>query len=163
MTDNVVVLLSSLLSTLLGGVIAIVGNIVTQKHQYKKEKTMWTNEKRLDLYADLISLLDSIKIKVEPVYDENFSIVELKTEVEYVKTKLAELLQFTSENNGKLLLFLPNGVNSNLVKLSGDIYSIIANEQKQRIDFSNYEESDIWKAVEQAKSISNKLKDEINK
>ena len=56
-----------------------------------------------------------------------------------------------------------DGVNSNSVKLSGDIYSIIANEQKQRIDFSNYEESDIWKAVEQAKSISNKLKDEINK
>lgn len=163
MNGDIINLLNSFLSALLGGALAIVGNIVAQKYQYKKEKTMWTNENRLDLYADLISLLDSIQIKVQPIYDEDLSIIELKTEVEYLKTKLAELLQFSSENNGKLLLFLPDGVNNDLVKLSGEIYSIIANEQKQQIDFSNYKKIDIWKVVEQAKSISNKLKDEINK
>lgn len=162
-TCEIVDIINSLFATLLGGILAIIGSVVAQHYQWKKEKSMWLNEKRLDLYADLISLLDSIEIRVQSNYNKNLSVVELKTEVEYVKTKLAELLQFMECNNGKLLLFLPKGVNTDLVKLSGAIYAITSDEQKQIIDLSNIENSEIYKVVRQAMKISVKLKNELNK
>lgn len=158
-----ITLLNNLFLTLLGGVLAIIGSIVAQRYQYKKEKTLWLNEKRIDLYADLISLLDSIEIRVQSNYDKNLSVVELKTEVEYVKTKLAELLQFMERNNGKLLLFLPKGVNTDLVKLSGAIYDITSDKQTQTIDSANIENSEIYKVVKQAMKISVKLKNQLDK
>ena len=162
-TCEIADIISNFLATLLGGVLAIIGSIVAQRYQYKKEKSLWLNEKRLDLYADLISLLDSFEIRVQPNYDKNLSVVELKTEVEYVKTKLVELVQFIENNNGKLLLFLPKGVNTDLVKLRGAIYDITSDEQKQIIDSANIENSEIYKVVKQAMQISTKLKNELDK
>lgn len=156
-------LINDFLCTLIGGALAVIGSIVAQHYQWKKEKSLWLNDKRLDLYADLISLLDSFEIRVQPIYDKNLSVVELKTEVEHVKAQLAELLEFLECNNGKLLLFLPKGVNTDLVKLSGAIYAITSNEQKQIIDLSNIENSEIYKVVRQAMKISVKLKNELNK
>ena len=163
MTCEIADIISSLFTTLLGGILAIIGSIVAQHYQWKKEKSLWLNEKRLDLYADLISLLDSIEIRVQSNYDKNLSVVELKTEVEYVKTKLAELLQFMECNNGKLLLFLPKGVNTDLIKLSGAIYAITSDERKQIIDLANIENSEIYKVVKHAMEISEELKNELNK
>jgi len=162
-TCEIADIISNFLATLLGGVLAIIGGIVAQRYQYKKEKSLWLNEKRLDLYADLISLLDSFEIRVQPIYDKNLSVVELKTEVEYVKTKLVELVQFIENNNGKLLLFLPKGVNTDLVKLSGAIYDITSDKQKQIIDSANIENSEIYKVIKQAMRISVKLKNELDK
>lgn len=155
-------MLNNFVCTLIGGLLAILGSAITQHYQWKKEKTLWLHEKRLDLYTDLISLLDSIEIRVQPIYDESCSAVELETEVEYVETKLDELLQFMKSNNGKLLLFLPEGVNTDLVKLSGAIYAIIANEEKQQIDSMNFKKSEIYQVMEQAKTISAKLKREFD-
>lgn len=156
-------LINDFLCTLIGGALAVIGSIVAQHYQWKKEKSLWLNDKRLDLYADLISLLDSFEIRVQPIYDKNLSMVELKTEVEYVKTKLVELVQFIENNNGKLLLFLPKGVNTDLVKLRGAIYDITSDEQKQIIDLANIEKSEIYKVVKQAMRISVKLKNELDK
>ena len=50
-----------------------------------------------------------------------------------------------------------------MVKLSGAIYAITSNEQKQIIDLSNIENSEIYKVVRQAMKISVKLKNELNK
>lgn len=155
--------LSNIISAIIGGSLSLLGTIVAQKMQIKKEKTLWQNEKRLDLYADLISLLNSIEIRVQPIYDESLSVVEMKTEVEYLKNKLSELLDFIEINTGKLLLFLPKGLYSKLVKLSGAIYAITANEEKQNIDISNYEDSEIFKVVKDAITISAELNKEFEK
>ncbi len=156
-------LLNSLLSTITGGLITFLGTIVAQRNQSKKEKSLWRNEKRLDLYANLIVLLNSIEIRAQPIYDESFSVVEMKTEVVYLKNKLSELLEFIEINNGKLLLFLPKGVNSDLVKLSGKIYAITADAEKQNIDILNFKNSEIFQVVQDAISISEKLEKEFEK
>lgn len=163
MQSDVFDLLNSLLSTITGGLITFLGTIVAQRNQSKKEKSLWRNEKRLDLYADLIVLLNSIEIRAQPIYDESFSVVEMKTEVVYLKNKLSELLEFIEINNGKLLLFLPKGVNSDLVKLSGKIYAITADEEKQNIDILNFKNSEIFQVVQDAISISEKLEKEFEK
>lgn len=163
MTCQYIELLSNFLSALLGGLLAIISSIVAQHYQYRKEKNLWLNEKRVDLYADLISLLDSIEIRVQPIFNESLSIVEVKTEVDYVKSKLAELTDFLDNNNGKLFLYLPKGVNGDLMKLRGSIYSVISDEQKQTIDLANFKNSEIYKIVEHAIKISETLKHEIDK
>lgn len=163
MQSDVFDLLNSLLSTITGGLITFLGTIVAQRNQSKKEKSLWRNEKRLDLYANLIVLLNSIEIRAQPIYDESFSVVEMKTEVVYLKNKLSELLEFIEINNGKLLLFLPKGVNSDLVKLSGKIYAITADAEKQNIDILNFKNSEIFQVVQDAISISEKLEKEFEK
>ena len=150
-------LLNSLLSTIIGGLIAFLGTVVAQRNQSKNERSLWQNEKRLDLYVDLISLLNSIEIRIQPIYDESLSVVEMKTEIVYLKNKLFELLEFIEINNGKLLLFLPKGVYSDLIKLSGKIHAITADEQKQNIDILNFKNSEIFQVVQDAIDISGKL------
>lgn len=154
--------LDNFLCTLLGGIIALISSAVIQHFQFKKEKEIWRNEKRLKLFADLIGILDSINVQIEVNSSRDFSHLETKVDVEYAKAKLKEIQNYIDKNRGMLLIFLPKGINGDLIKLSGEIFSITTNSKKQAIKMKNITNSDIFKLVEKAKSIAGKLIDEIN-
>lgn len=155
--------LDGFIGVLLGGVIALISSIIIQKFQFKKDRAMWRDDRRLKLFADLIGILDSIDMQMEFDSNEGCSDFEMKIDVEHVKHLLHEFLNFIENNRGMLLIFLPKGINGDLVKLSGEIYSITTDLQKQIVEITDIRKSNMFKVIVKAKNIANDLRKEINR
>lgn len=151
--------LNDVLCVIVGGVMSIVGGLVAQKYQLKKENQRWAADKKLQVFADLIAILDFIDMQIIPEVDANLSNMELKIDAGHLKQQLEEIGEYIDNNRGMLFIFLPNRESRALMQLRGKIYSIISNEEKQRID--SIMDNELMFVIKEAKGIADRLKKDI--
>lgn len=157
MTEAIV----NIICVLIGGVISLCGSLLAQSYQFKKESKRWAADKKLQIFADLIALLDSINMQIIPEIDINLSNIELKIDAGHLKQQLEEIGEYIDNNRGMLFIFLPNRENRALIQLRGKIYSIISNEEKQRIN--SIIDHELMLVIKEAKEIADRLKKDIYK
>lgn len=117
----------SLISVIVGSVATTAGSLVIQRFISKKEKMVWLNEQKLDLYLDLIAILDSLEVRVEAVSNRAGNKVEVTVDTQYLVSVLQNIVSFMDENNGRIFVFVPEKIVADIHKLRGKLYSASKN------------------------------------
>ena len=117
----------SLISVIVGSAAATAGSLVIQRFISKKEKMVWLNEQKLDLYLDLIAILDSLEVRVEAVSNRAGNKVEVTVDTQYLVSVLQNIVSFMDENNGRIFVFVPEKIVADIHKLRGKLYSASKN------------------------------------
>lgn len=98
-------------------------------------------------------------MQIIPEVDANLSNMELKIDTGHLEQQLEEIGEYIDNNRGMLFIFLPNRESRALMQLRGKIYSIISNEEKQRID--SIMDHELIFVIKEAKGIADRLKKDI--
>ena len=117
----------SLISVIVGSAATTAGSLVIQRFISKKEKMVWLNEQKLDLYLDLIAILDSLEVRVEAVSNRAGNKVEVTVDTQYLVSVLQNIVSFMDENNGRIFVFVPEKIVADIHKLRGKLYSASKN------------------------------------
>lgn len=117
----------SLISVIVGSTATTAGSLVIQRFISKKEKMVWLNEQKLDLYLDLIAILDSLEVRVEAVSNRAGNKVEVTVDTQYLVSVLQNIVSFMDENNGRIFVFVPEKIVADIHKLRGKLYSASKN------------------------------------
>lgn len=148
-------ILLNLLSVLAGSFATIAGSMLIQKFIYKKEKMFWLSEHKLDLYLDLISVLDSFEIRIEAIYDTETNTAKQNIDTKYVEAVLNSVITYMDENNAQIFVFAPNEIVSDLHIFKGKLYTLSQKTNNEN-DIKEY-----FKLIKESKIIANKLKNDL--
>lgn len=148
-------MLNSIVSSLIGGLMALCGVIIAETYHDRTEKSKWIRETRADLYFDLITQLEAIDIPIIIDHDKKISV-----NVEEINNRIEILSDYLSTNAGKIIVFVPNSTYSELMRLRAELYKC---SQDNQIDMMHIKESEQWKNISHAKSIILQLKNELLK
>ena len=149
-------------SALLGGLLALSGNViatfVSNKHSDKK----WKKNKKDSVCCALIQELKTVKITCLAT-EEALNNQQIILDVEEINSKLEKLSEFIEKHLADIYVFAPKGTYNNLIRLQSQIYTIISNTEYQKIDLKDFKESKIYSAINEAHSIAKTLKDDLLK
>ena len=153
-------MLINIVSSLIGGLLALCGVIIAESFYSKREKAKWIRETKADLFFDLITQLESIDIPIiiGPENGEQGSVVDIDAEA--ISEKLELLSDYISKNTGRLFVLLPNNLYSELMHLRAELYK---SATTTHIDIMHIKETELWKTITHAKTIVYKLKEDLLK
>lgn len=162
MKEYLISILSGLVGAVIGGVFSLLGSCITmskeskkdkeiQEQQFKEDDKKWLRENRLDLFVELVDVLEGYQIPV--MFEEN------NTEYGYVDVKEVEnYINLTNEyidkNKGKLFLFLPSEIFSQIVRIRSKMCDIAFSDKSQKLYYKDFKDSDLFKIIVDAKKIS---------
>lgn len=154
----------TLLSTIVGGVIGLIGSAIGWSYQRKiahdsqqYERNMRLAEKREELYLSLSGVIDNIPIPINSSTG--------KIDAHELEKHLQCLADAVEENKAAMALYADQGIRNDLLHLNSQILDIIESEEMQKIDFSSreaIENNPMFKAAKQAKSILQKMRKDIS-
>ena len=128
---------SVVIGTILGGLLSFAGGFVSNVYANRKEHAIWLRNQRVNLFCELIAELESINIPVicSPETESKTKIMNIDTNE--IELRLNLLSNYITENAGRLILFLPDGLYSELMKLQAELYSALSEEA---VDFAQIED-----------------------
>jgi len=141
---------------LIGGGFTIAGIVISaiiqclrekreKKERIEQDKYEWGRDHKLAIYIELADALGQLCVCI----DETTKRVDTETIAEH----MAIITQTVDKNKGKMALFLPDEINSELMHLRSEIYSIYTIKEKQKIDYDHFLDSPIMLMVKHAKRI----------
>lgn len=158
MDDNIINILCSLGGTLIGGGLSLLGSFLASEKESKKDDKQWLRENRLELYVELVDILEACDIFIGSIStDCKKGFVDVKELRKYLHTAN----EYIDSNRGKLFLFLPSKIYKKTISFRSQVYSIITNEELQNVDFEDITNSEICKVVQYAKEINIDLQKEL--
>lgn len=169
MCDFFMNLLNTFLGAIIGGGVSILTMAITLKKQHKKDRELqqanfeqedkiWLRENRLNLYIELVEVLESFEIPI--AFDETTPKL-IGVDVDVVEGYIEDMRDYINNNKGKLFLFLPNQRYQNIMKLRANLYEIFSTPEYQQIDVEDFKGSKIYDVVIQAKRISLQLRKDL--
>lgn len=166
MNEYLISILSGLVGAIIGGFFSLLATWITLKCQYKKDNELqnsrfmeedkrWLRENRLKLFTELVDVLEA--------YQVPFILEEGNAEFGYVnKTEIENYINTTNEyieeNKGKLFLFLPSEIFSQIVRMRGKMCNVAFFNEPQKIYFNDLKNSEMFKTIIEAKKISHSIK-----
>ena len=154
---------STLVSTVVGGLLAVGGSFVAGWYQIKSlreqrefEKKQYIVEKRESVYLELAGVLADIPVPIDGL--------TRNVDTDSLEKHLQAIADVIEKNKNTMALYASRDIQNELLHLNADIYSIIRDEEKQKIDFSSREtinNSPIFKVVKYAETILLKLRKEV--
>lgn len=166
MNEYLISILSGLVGAIIGGLFSLLATWITLKCQYKKDNELqksrfleedkkWLRENRLELFTELVDVLESYQVPFIPE-EENaeFGYVN-KTEIENYINLTNE---YIDENKGKLFLFLPSEIFSQIVRMRSKMCNVAFSNEPQKIYYSDLKNSEMLKVIVEAKIISQNIK-----
>lgn len=166
MSEYLTSALSGLVGVIIGGFFSLLATWITLKCQYKKDNELqnsrfmeedkkWIRENRLELFIELVDVLES--------YQVPFILEEGNTEFGYVDmTEIESYINLTNEyiekNKGKLFLFLPSEIFSQIVRMSGKMCNVAFSNEPQKIYYNDLKNSEMFETIIEAKKISHSIK-----
>ncbi len=154
---------STLVSTVVGGLLAVGGSIVAGWYQIKSlrkqrefEKKQHIVEKREDVYLELAGALDDIPVPIDGL--------TRNVDTDTLENHLQAMADVIEKNKNAMALYASRDIQNELIRLKSEIYLIIHDEEKQKIDLSSreaFDNSPIFNAVMHAKTILSKLRSEV--
>lgn len=155
-------ILSTIVGASIGGILSLLGSYIAiskecqkdkeiQEQQFKENDKKWLRENRLNLFVELVDVLEGYQIPV--MLEEN------NTEYGYVDVKEVEnYINLTNEyidkNKGKLFLFLPPEIFSQIVRIRSKMCDVAFSDKPQKIYYEDFKDSDLFKIIVDAKKIS---------
>lgn len=151
---------SVVVGTVLGGLLSFAGGFASNVYANSKENAIWLRNQRVTLFCELINELESINIPIiyDPEVDPKTRLKSIDTNE--VETRLNHLSNYITENVGKLIIFLPDGLYSELMKLQAELNSALS---EKSVDIAEIEKSCLWTTIKHAKEIIHSLKSELVK
>ena len=155
---------AEIVSAITGGLISavplLICNILDHRHNHKmeqernkKEDLRWARDKKESVYVELADILDKVNIPV----DSDTGRVEC-TEI---RNRIKIIADWMDKNRGKLILYMPDNIYSDIMHLRGDLYKMLEDESLKEIDFSDLKKSYIYQCVIEAKKINSLLKQDF--
>ncbi|MDE5985296.1 MAG: hypothetical protein K2H13_08590 [Eubacterium sp.] len=164
MNEYIISNLSGFGGAIIGGVFSLFAAGITLKYQYKKEQELqkfryleedkkWLREKRIDLFVELVDVLESYQLPLITEENTEFGYVN-KMEIEnYINTTN----EYLDKNKGKLFLFLPSEIFSQIVRMRGKMCNIAFSNEPQKIYYSDLKNNEMFNTVIEAKKISQNI------
>ena len=160
-------LLINVIPSIVVGTTSILATVFTLRSERKKDEKHMENmnsieqknrfsDIKLQFYIELIDVLE--KITVSLAYYQDLGKVGIN--VNEVENSLNDINNYLNSNRGKIRIFLPEKIYSDIVRLRGGLYSEIENP-KFYDDIINIEETELFKLAIKAKEIELNLKKEI--
>lgn len=162
MNEYLMNILSTIVGASIGGILSLLGSYIAiskecqkdkeiQEQQFKENDKKWLRENRLNLFVELVDVLEGYQIPV--MLEEN------NTEYGYVDVKEVEnYINLTNEyidkNKGKLFLFLPPEIFSQIVRIRSKMCDVAFSDKPQKIYYEDFKDSDLFKIIVDAKKIS---------
>lgn len=170
--------ISTLISTVFGGIVTAGVAYFTLRHEnkrYKKEQindyqlnnAHFDREKKIELYAGILDAIGdgSIAISLEATDDNELQLIDTN---EY-KRRLEKLQSFYQSNYGTISLFLPKEINRELRLLTATLYQLSCEKSTVAPDANASEqcakigETELVKMMEQVHQISINIRKDIEK
>lgn len=166
MNEYLTSVLSGLGGAVIGGFFSLTATCITLEKQYKKDKKLqkirfleedknWLRQNRLELFIELVDVLESYHLPL--VFEKentDFGYVD-KTEIENYINATNEYIE---ENKGKLSLFLPSEIYSQIVRLRGKMCKIAFSNESQKLCYSDPKNNEMFETIIEAKKISLNIK-----
>lgn len=166
MNDYLISILSGFGGAVIGGLFSLLGTCITLKGQYKKDKELqksrfmeedkkWIRENRLELYIELVDILESYQV---PFIFEEENIEFGYVDTIEIKNYINSTNEYIEENKGKLFLFLPSEIFSQIVRMRGKMCNVAFSNEPQKIYYNDLKNSEMFEAIIEAKKISHNIK-----
>lgn len=166
MNEYIISVLSGFVGAVIGGLFSIFGSCIAikkeckkdrelQELQFKEENKKWLKENRLNLFMELVDVLESYQVPL--VIEENnpeFGYVDNEEIENYINL----INDYLDKNKGKLFLFLPSKINSQIVRLRGKMYNIAFSNEPKTIHYNDFKNSEMFEVIIEAKKISLNIK-----
>ena len=147
-----------MVGAVLGGLLSLAGALLSNVYVSKNEKAIWLRDQRVTLFCELIKELESINVPVIIDSLNKSNSESLNIDTDEIESRLYDLSNYISENIGKLIIFLPGGLYSELMKLREELYCATT---EKTFATSEMEDSYLFAAVKHAKRIVGRLKREL--
>lgn len=165
MNEYLISVLSGFGGAVIGGLFSLLGTCMALKGQYKKDKELqksrfmeedkkWIRENRLELYIELVDILESYQV---PFIFEEENIEFGYVDTIEIKNYINSTNEYIEENKGKLFLFLPSEIFSQIVRMKGKMCDVAFSNKSQKIYYSDLKNSEMFEIIIEAKRISNNL------
>jgi hypothetical protein len=151
---------SVILSTVIGGAIALLGAYVSVLVNEKYRKAEWKRIEKYKLYTDIISILKKLRIPLI-VEVKNINTNEMKLDIDELIKWAKDLHTYIEEKNAHLYLFLPKEIYKRMLILNSKIIQIIENNELQNLNIDDLKQSSIYEAVMFANTISSELRADL--
>lgn len=153
----------TLLPTIVGGIIGLVGSVLAVLYQYKMTREGWRHERnvrlaenRENLYLKLAGAIDDIHISIDSSTG--------KIDVNELERDLQRFADVVEENKAAMALYGNREISNDLLMLNSRILNIIEDESLQEIDYSSresIESSPVFEVTKQAKLILIKMRKDL--
>ncbi len=133
-------------------------NRENQEKRFKEEDKKWLRENRLNLFIELVDVLEGYQIPI--IFEEDnyeFGYIDIEEVNRYINSTN----EYISNNKGKLFLFLPPEVFSQIVRLKEKACKIIFSTKPQKIYYRDFKNSDMYEIIVEAKKISQNIRNVI--
>lgn len=166
MNEYIISVLSAFGGAIIGGIFTLLATSITLKKQNEKDKELqklrftyedkkWLRENRLKLYIELIDVLESYQVPcIVEEGNNNFGYVDKAV----IEGLIKETNQYIEANRGKLFLFLPSKIFSQIVRMRGKMCKIAFSNEIQKIYYSDLKNSEMFETIIDAKKISLNIK-----
>lgn len=152
--------ISSIISALIGGALALCGVLISSHLLKKREKAEWTRAEKYKIYTQTIHILEKLHIPCL-VTEEALSAEEVELDTTELQSWIEELHTYVENDKALLFLFLPKGIYTKILKLSSRVFSITASKELQKFRIEEWRESAIYDAIKFANSIAEELKTDL--
>ncbi len=148
----------SIISALIGGVLAMLGGFMSEGFRTKRDKSKWIRDNSASLYFELITLLESISIALTVEQTDHFDENAVIADTETFNDRLEHLSSFMDNNAGRIIVFVPNEIYKELMYLKRELYQC---SQEKEFEMQDLYGSVHYKTVLHAKTIAHNLKDTL--
>lgn len=166
MNEYLISVLSGLVGAVIGGGFSLLGSLIViskqnkndrdiQEKRFKEENKKWLRENRLNLFIELVDVIEKYQIP--------FMVEESNTEFGYIDSKEVENYinltnEYINKNKGRLFLFLPSEIFSQIVRMRSKMCNIAFSDEPQRIYYKELKSSELFDTIVDAKKISMNIK-----
>lgn len=137
---------SAILGAVVGGAIALMGNVFTSIHSYRCQINTEHRQDKKRIYLDICSILGElyhIPMLADLGEDQK---LHGRLDAETIHQILDELSNYVTKHTGEILLFFPNDIYSDLVRIQADIYKT-ASLDLNRAEQTVVEDLEIYKKL----------------
>lgn len=143
---------------IIGAIIGLIGTYITLRIQQKKETEMWLRDKRLNMFIDLLNLLESFYIGLDIDTLDNGVI---HSNEKPVINLMISLNDYFEKHKGELFLYLKSERYKETLVLRDKLFRFLQDESKQVFELQNIKDSEIHSIQMLIKTLEIHLKHDL--